>query len=98
MFVGRRRELQAALRTLKDDEFSGVLLHGMGRLGKSSLAARIASRMRNHRLAIVYGAYDALSVVDAIAAALADDAAARELLESRRPAVQETTPGHWNSC
>jgi hypothetical protein len=41
MFVGRRRELQKALR---DSEHAGMLLHGMGRLGKSSLAARIANR------------------------------------------------------
>ena len=33
-------------------EYAGVLLHGMGRLGKSSLAARIANRRRDLRLAV----------------------------------------------
>ena len=37
MFVRRRRELQRALRALADDNYAGVLLHGMGRTGKSSL-------------------------------------------------------------
>ena len=44
MFVGRRPELQQALRALRSGERAGVLLHGQGRLGKSSLAARIADR------------------------------------------------------
>ncbi len=44
MFVGRRTELQRALRALRAGERAGVLLHGQGRLGKSSLAARIADR------------------------------------------------------
>jgi CHAT domain-containing protein/tetratricopeptide (TPR) repeat protein len=35
-FVGRRRELQAALQALRDGRHAGVLLHGMGRLGKSA--------------------------------------------------------------
>ena len=44
MFVGRRPELQQSLRALRSGERAGVLLHGQGRLGKSSLAARIADR------------------------------------------------------
>ena len=39
--VGRRRQLQNCLRTLKtDEEKVGVLIHGMGGLGKSSIASR----------------------------------------------------------
>jgi hypothetical protein len=41
-----------------------VLIHGMGSLGKSSLAARIASRMSGHRTVVVFRRYDALSVLD----------------------------------
>lgn len=36
----------------------------MGSLGKSSLAARIASRMSGHRTVVVFRRYDALSVLD----------------------------------
>jgi hypothetical protein len=38
MFVGRRPELQQALRALRSGQRAGVLLHGQGRLGKSSVS------------------------------------------------------------
>ena len=41
-FVGRRRQLQNCLKALKvDKDKVGVLLHGMGGLGKSTIASRI---------------------------------------------------------
>ena len=57
MFVGRRPELQQALRALRSGERAGVLLHGQGRLGKSSLAARIADRCPDLAVAVVFGDY-----------------------------------------
>ncbi|ACC85183.1 CHAT domain-containing protein [Nostoc punctiforme] len=48
-FVGRRRQLQNCLRTLKtDDEKVGVLIHGMGGWGKSSIASRLWDRLPEH--------------------------------------------------
>lgn len=45
-FVGRRRQLQNCLRTLKKDRDKvGVLLHGMGGWGKSSIASRLWDRL-----------------------------------------------------
>jgi len=45
-FVGRRRQLQNCLRTLKkDQEKVGVLIYGMGGLGKSSIASRLWDRL-----------------------------------------------------
>ena len=45
-FVGRRRQLQNCLRILKTDQKKvGVLLHGMGGLGKSSIAYRLSDRL-----------------------------------------------------
>ncbi|CCI19589.1 GUN4-like [Microcystis aeruginosa PCC 9807] len=45
-FVGRRRQLQNCLRTLKtDSEKVGVLIHGMGGWGKSSIASRLWERL-----------------------------------------------------
>ncbi len=45
-FVGRRRQLQNCLRTLKTDyDKVGVLLHGMGGWGKSSIASRLWDRL-----------------------------------------------------
>jgi tetratricopeptide (TPR) repeat protein/GTPase SAR1 family protein len=46
-FVGRRRELQSAIKTLKYDECTGILLWGMGGVGKSSLANRIIFRLKD---------------------------------------------------
>ncbi len=81
MFVGRRLELQRSLRALRSGDVAGVLLRGQGRLGKSSLAARIADRCPEHAVAVVYGDYTALGVLDAVAAAVRTDPAARDLTE-----------------
>ena len=85
MFVGRRLELQQALRGLRPGERAGVLLHGQGRLGKSSLAARIPDRHPGHAIAVVVGDYGALGILDAIADAVQAIPAARQLIESRLP-------------
>jgi CHAT domain-containing protein/AAA ATPase-like protein len=62
-FVGRRRVIQRCLRTLKQPPGSGgaaeaLVLHGMGGLGKSSLAARLLERMPTHQRAVWYGRVD----------------------------------------
>ena len=89
MFVGRRPELQRSLRALRSGERAGVLLHGQGRLGKSSLAARVADRMPEYAVAVVFGDYGALAVLDAVAAAVRAHPAARELVASRLAEVRE---------
>jgi len=68
-FVGRRRQIQAVLRAYRDGR-SGVLIHGMGNLGKSSLAARVSARMPGHLTAVVFEHYDALSIFNQIVEAL----------------------------
>ncbi len=88
MFVGRRRELQAALRHLAGGEYAGVLLYGMGRMGKSSLAAHIAARRTEFAFAIAYANFDGLSIIDALAKGLADHKPARDLLALRRADAQ----------
>ena len=88
MFVGRRRELQKALAVIRAENYAGVLLHGMGRLGKTSLAARIASRRRDLTLAVVYGDYDALAVLDALETVMLDHPPARTLLLEGRRALE----------
>jgi hypothetical protein len=68
-FVGRRRLLQRCLRTLKsfpDDPHyaEGVLLHGMGGLGKSSAAARLLERLRATNRAVVWhGGLDEIELI-----------------------------------
>ena len=63
-FVGRRRQAQKILSIFRGNEKPGVLIHGMGNIGKSSLAARIANRLPNHRTAVVFERYDALAIFD----------------------------------
>src|SRR5258707_1169817 len=89
MFVGRRRELQKALRALRESDHVGVLLHGMGRLGKSSLAFRIANRRRDLRLAVVFEHYGALAVLAPLS-----EAAQRKLeLRQKEAAADEGLTG-----
>jgi tetratricopeptide (TPR) repeat protein len=68
-FVGRRRDAQRVLRAFESGA-AGVLIHGMGNLGKSSLAARVASRMASHQTVVVFGRYDAPAILDRVIDAL----------------------------
>ncbi|WP_432033190.1 tetratricopeptide repeat protein [Streptomyces antibioticus] len=89
MFVGRRPEMQHTLRALRDGQKAGVLLHGQGRLGKSSLAARIADRHPNRAVAVVFGDYTPTAILDAIADATAANPDARTLIDARRAEVRQ---------
>jgi len=71
-FVGRRRQIQNILTAFRRfDDHAGVLIHGFGRQGKSSLAARIANRMPDHQAVVVYGNYEASAVLKAFESFLA---------------------------
>ncbi len=76
-FVGRRRPLQRCLRTLtsrqRDQHYAeGVLLSGMGGLGKSSLAARLCERLPGYRRLVWYAAIDELAFTTKLGDKLAD--------------------------
>ena len=48
-FVGRRRQLQNCLRSLKTDfDKVGILIYGMGGWGKSTIASRLWDRLPEH--------------------------------------------------
>nr|WP_275941775.1 tetratricopeptide repeat protein [Nostoc sp. UIC 10630] len=73
-FVGRRRQLQNCLRVLSQstDEV-GVLIHGMGGLGKSSLAARLCDRLPNFERVVWVGRIDEASLVNRLTEKLDDN-------------------------
>ena len=54
-FVGRRRQIQDILKIFETQQKAGVLIHGIGNQGKSSLAARIANRLANYHTVLIYG-------------------------------------------
>jgi hypothetical protein len=89
MFVGRRRQLQQALLSLRETDHAGVPLYGQGRRGKSSLAARIVSRCQDRMTpAVLFRHYDALSLVEVLEGALRTLPAARNLLRERKAEVR----------
>ncbi|MBE8990523.1 tetratricopeptide repeat protein [Nostoc sp. LEGE 12450] len=73
-FVGRRRQLQNCLRVLSQstDEV-GVLIHGMGGLGKSSLAARLCDRLPNFERVVWVGRIDEANLVNRLVEKLDDN-------------------------
>ena len=68
-FVGRRRELQNCLRVLQTSPNNeiGVLIQGMGGIGKSTLAARLCDRLSDYRTLVWWRQVDETSLVNSLA-------------------------------
>ena len=67
-FVGRRRQLQNCLRILKTfSQEIGVLIYGMGGLGKSTIAARLCDRLSEHEKIVWWRQIDESSLVSQLA-------------------------------
>ena len=77
-FVGRRREQLEIPRFLADEDSGGVVLHGIGGIGKTSLANEILRRVGEQRDGVVFvtlsGAVTAEEVLQGIIAELRIDA------------------------
>ncbi|MGR3279224.1 tetratricopeptide repeat protein [Acaryochloris marina NIES-2412] len=58
-FVGRRRILQQSLRALQGRNTLGVILHGMGGVGKSTVAARLLERLPEYQPIVIFQGLDA---------------------------------------
>ena len=87
-FVGRRRPLQDALRELRQRNHAGVLIHGMGRQGKSSLAARVANRLHHHEPVVVFKRYDAPAILEAFQRAVGGREV-RDIVDAYRDRVRQ---------
>ena len=79
-FVGRRRQLQNCLRTLKRDyDKVGVLLHGMGGWGKSSIASRLWDRLPDYEKILWWQDIDEFKLIKKLKKKL-DNSRTRELI------------------
>ncbi|QFS51931.1 CHAT domain-containing protein [Nostoc sphaeroides] len=68
-FIGRRRQLQNCLRSLKaPSEKIGALIHSMGGLGKSSIASRLCDRLSEHKKIVWWRQIDESSLVNELGA------------------------------
>ena len=96
-FVGRRRLLQRALWGLRSkpgeaDFAPGILLHGMGGLGKSSLAARLCDRLSpTHRHWVWVGGINEASVLRLITEKARNPDINAVLADTRLPLAQRLT-------
>lgn len=109
-FVGRRRETQAILRAFRasgEKRPASVFVHGLGRQGKSSLAARVARRLEHtHDTIVIYRRYDGPAILTAFRDRLGTSAVTeivnRHLPEVERdkanllPALRELLEGPCN--
>ena len=86
-FIGRRRDLQRILRAFRTGA-TGVVVHGIGRQGKSSLALRVVQRLPDHRPLVLYGPFDGSALLDALADVVAEPAA-RELVRQNRELLRD---------
>ncbi len=83
-FVGRRRQLQNCLRVLKTStEEVGVLIHGMGGLGKSTIAARLCDRLSEHKILVWSRQIDESSFVNKLADELTNSQQRTAIKESK---------------
>ncbi|MDJ0636210.1 MAG: GUN4 domain-containing protein [Xenococcaceae cyanobacterium MO_188.B29] len=83
-FVGRRRQLQNCLRTLKTpSEKIGVLIYGMGGLGKSTIASRLCVRLSKDTTLVWWRQIDESSFVNKLADKLRNS--------QQRTAIKEST-------
>ena len=66
-FVGRRRLLQRCLRHLRQRDCIGLLLHGLGGNGKSTVAARLLERLPGYQPLVVYRQVDDVTLTSLLA-------------------------------
>ncbi|MGD2248926.1 MAG: tetratricopeptide repeat protein [Candidatus Methanofastidiosia archaeon] len=91
-FVGRRRQIQRGIQTLKNNEEKiGLLLHGTGGLGKSCLAGKFCDRFKDHALVIVKGELNAMTFLNGLEYGLAraEDQKGLQILQAKEEIVKK---------
>jgi tetratricopeptide (TPR) repeat protein len=72
VFVGRRAEQRRLPRLLLDDDTAGVVLYGIGGVGKTTLAAEVVRRVLESAPHLAVATITGATNVDAVFAAIAD--------------------------
>jgi tetratricopeptide (TPR) repeat protein len=90
-FVGRRREIQTIRREFRQPEHAGVVIHGFGGQGKSSLAARIMDRHPDLIPVVLYQRCDGPSLLATIRDRVSE---AAEICDRWHDRVDPTRPDY----
>src|SRR6478672_11732313 len=89
-FVGRRRTIQRCLRALREPRTIGILLHGLGGVGKSSTAARLLERLPDYQSLVIYRELDAQKLEGALFRQCTSEVG-QGILNSQLPLMQRLT-------
>ncbi|MEO0841209.1 MAG: CHAT domain-containing protein [Cyanobacteria bacterium J06643_5] len=89
-FVGRRRTLQRCLKQLGISKNLGVLIHGMGGVGKSTVTARLLERMTGYDRIFIYRGLDELKLLNRLSEQCTSENG-HEILNGKLPLMQRLT-------
>lgn len=89
-FVGRRRILQRSLRALRAADKLGVILHGLGGVGKSTIAARLLERLQGYDKIFIYRQLDEDKLLKQLAEQSLSETG-QEILQGKLPLAQKLT-------
>jgi len=89
-FVGRRRTLQRCLVELRKPSNLGVLIHGMGGLGKSTVTARLLERMIGYDRIVIYRGLDEAKLINLLSQQCTSELG-HEILNGKLPLMQRLT-------
>jgi tetratricopeptide (TPR) repeat protein len=89
-FVGRRRILQRSLRALRAPDKLGVILHGLGGVGKSTIAARLLERLQSYDKIFIYRQLDEDKLLRQLAEQCLSETG-QQILQGQLPLTQKLT-------
>jgi tetratricopeptide (TPR) repeat protein len=87
-FVGRRRYLQRCLKEIRNH--LGLLIHGLGGVGKSTLTARLLERMVGYDRLVIYRELDEDKLLKLLAEQCTSERG-HEILNGKLPLMQQLT-------
>jgi tetratricopeptide (TPR) repeat protein len=88
-FVGRRRDLQRGLRELKLSQNLGIWLHGIGGVGKSTIACRLLDRLgASYQSVVCYRDFDETVLLNLLSRECESEKG-HEILNGKLPLAQK---------